>query len=385
MKQTYNRPRIVHVIAGLGAGGTEMMCLRLTRFWLDRFDQSVIALKLGSGALEAPFKELMGEELHIVPASVQSHIQVLKHLRQIIRKDPPDAILIHTFGVHHLVAAAAGRLAGVRVSAAWPGNPPPGDMASRLRWSIVVLASRILRCPIAACSEWVRRDLQGLWSSLPAGSNTIPYGIDIETIATAAADSRKETENRGPVIGMTARLDTIKDHATLLRAFAIVQKEQPAAELWIIGDGTLRHTLEALADELKIAHAVRFLGNRKDVPELLGKFDLYAFSTTRDEGFGIALIEAMAAGVPIVASDVPACNEVLAGGESGVLVPPADPASMARELLRLLRSDDERQAFATRAMARVRHQYSIQICASRWEKQLFDRTSPIAIAAPCAS
>jgi glycosyltransferase involved in cell wall biosynthesis len=93
----------------------------------------------------------------------------------------------------------------------------------------------------------------------------------------------------------------------------------------------------------------------------------------------------MAAGVPIVASDVPACNEVLAGGEAGVLVPPADPASMARELLRLLQSADERQAIASRAMARVRHQYSIEICASRWEKQLFDRTSPIAIAAPCAS
>jgi glycosyltransferase involved in cell wall biosynthesis len=362
-----------------------MTCLRLVRFWLDRFDQSVIALKQADGALEMPFRKLLDDKVHVVPARVRSHFARVKYLRQVIREQAPDALLIHSFGVHQLAAATAARLAGVHAIASKAGNPPPDDIPSRLRWSVVLLASRLLDCPISACSEWVRHDLQRLWAPLPKRSNAIPNGIDIDALSAAATASREDRDKRGPIIGMTARLDTIKDHATLLRAFAIVQKEQPTAELWIIGDGTLRDTLRALADKLKIADAVHFLGSRKDVPELLGKLDVYAFSTTRDEGFGIALIEAMAAGVPIVASDVPACNEVLAGGDAGVLVPPADPVSMARELLRLLRSGDERQAIATQAMVRVRQQYSIEICASRWENQLFGRTNPIAVAAPCAS
>ena len=103
----------------------------------------------------------------------------------------------------------------------------------------------------------------------------------------------------------------------------------PTARLRLVGHGSLRERLERQAAELGVAHAVEFLGTRSDVPELLAHADLFVFSTTPQEGLGSVLLEALAAELPVVSSDVPACRELLAGGKWGTLVPPADPAALA--------------------------------------------------------
>src|SRR5207248_2428186 len=97
----------------------------------------------------------------------------------------------------------------------------------------------------------------------------------------------------------------------------------------LAGEGSLRATLQAEAHDLGCAGAVEFLGTRLDVPELLAHARLFVFSTTRQEGLGTVLFEALAVGLPVVASDVPACREALRGGEFGRLVPPGDSAALA--------------------------------------------------------
>jgi glycosyltransferase involved in cell wall biosynthesis len=109
-------------------------------------------------------------------------------------------------------------------------------------------------------------------------------------------------------------------------------------QLWLVGDGSQRQRLENLSTSLGLADAVTFLGSRRDVPALLGQSDVFVFSTTREEGLGTVLIEALAAGLPIVASDVPACSEALAAGRWGTLVPPSDPAAMAAALIASLQT-----------------------------------------------
>jgi glycosyltransferase involved in cell wall biosynthesis len=94
--------------------------------------------------------------------------------------------------------------------------------------------------------------------------------------------------------------------------------------------------------------------------------DVFAFSTTRDEGFGIALIEAMAAGLPVVASDVPACREVLADGAAGLLVPPGDDARLAQAICALLGSERQRTAWARRALSRATDHYDADASARTW-------------------
>lgn len=377
--------KITHVIASLGTGGTEIMCLRLARYWQSRFEQSVIAWSFSSRSLEAEFVDVTEGQLSTLPNSRRSYFTQFSWIQTLLKKNKPDALLIHCLGMPHLIAAAAACTAGTTSLSAWAGNPPPQHRGARLRYSTIVLASRLLHCPIASCSASVEQELRRLGVGLPARSTMVPNAIDVAQIAMTAEISRKMRCDVRPVIAMISRLDSIKDHATLLEAFAKIHRELRDAELWIIGDGPLRADLEERTRSLGIELSVRFLGNKSNVASLLGQIDVFAFSTTCDEGFGIVLIEAMAAGVPIVASDVAACREVLAGGEAGMLVRPADPAAMAAALGRVLASRDLRDRLTRQALHRVRSEYSLESCARRWENQLFGKPLPTHLIAACAS
>ncbi len=370
MTEPSDRPALTHVIAGFDTGGTETMTLRLVHHWCGAFEQRVVALGDDSGALRDAFEAALPGGVVALGLRRFGGLGAMQAMTTTLRRQTPDALLVNCFGRHHLVAALAARRAGVRAVGAWAGNPPPQDPAALRSWAAVLSGSRQLGCPVAACSESVMAALKGVGPRLPRGSCVIPNGIDVGEIAARATIGRKGRRGDSPVVGMVARLDAIKDHLTLIRAFAIFRPAAPTATLWIVGDGPLRPALEAEAGRLGVAEATRFLGRRTDVPELLGQMDLYAFSTTRDEGFGIALIEAMAAGVPIVATDVPACREVLDGGAAGLLAPPADPVALAAGLLRLIDPPGEAARFAEAATHRARTEYAVAACARRWEAVL---------------
>lgn len=379
------RRRVMHVVRGFGTGGTEMMCLRLTRHWQKRFDQSVVSWSGAPNTLEAEFRGIANVTLEMAPAGL-GNIARGAWLRTLIQRDTPDALLMHIFGHPHVIAAFAARSAGVRALAAMAGNPPPQTVAQRCHWSAILAASRFLRCPVVSCSKAVERELNNLGAGMPVGSAPIPNGIDDDAIAAAVDTSRNVRSKSWPVIGMVARLNEIKDHATLLQAFAYLRGTHVEAELLLVGDGPLRRQLEEQAKRLGISMQIRFLGERIDVLDLLGGIDVYAFSTTRAEGFGIALIEAMAAGIPIVATDVPACREVLGGGAAGLLVPPGNAAAFACALSELLQNDERRRRLVEAARDRVKREYSIDVCARRWEQVLFPASEPAtAMEVQCAS
>ena len=376
---------VMHVIAGLGTGGTETMCLRLARHWQYRFKQHVVAWDSSSRGLERQFQNIPQTYVSVVPPDRRSHIQRWRWVRTQIAERKPDAVLLHCFGIPHLISAAAARSAGVRSISAWAGNPPSQSGTARLRFSAVLLASRIMRCPIISCSTAVAQEFEKLGIGMPSRSAIFPNAIDVADIFAAAQQSRDRRRDLRPTIAMVSRLDTIKDHATLLDAFAKVRADVPNAQLWIIGDGQLYNKIEAQADALGISNSTILFGNRPDVASLLGQADVFAFSTTRDEGFGIVLIEAMAAGIPIVASDVAACREVLADGEAGLLVPPSDADALALTLRNLLDAPELRTRISLNAMHRVRAEYSIESCAQRWETHLFGTTAPLDWTIECAS
>jgi glycosyltransferase involved in cell wall biosynthesis len=117
-----------------------------------------------------------------------------------------------------------------------------------------------------------------------------------------------------------------------------------------VGDGWLRSDAEVLAKTLKVSDRVRFLGRRSDVPELLKASDIYVHVPLY-EGFGIAVIEAMAAGLPVIASDVPGLAQVV--GDWGVRIPPKDPEALAGAIRRLLDSSELRREFAQKSIRRA--------------------------------
>ncbi len=354
-----------------------MMCLRLAAHWQSQFHQHVVAMKPDTRMLEPEFNRLANCGLTIGPEKPLTNLAMWWWLRCELKKHAPDALIIHVFGMPHLITASAARSAGIKSLAAKAGNPPPLEMSRRRRWAAITLGSKLLRCPIASCSTAVDGELRKLGVCMPKHSRPLPNGIDIASLAARAARSREKKAQRPSVIGMVARLDAIKDHDTLLQALSLVRRQVSDCELWIVGDGVRRGALEDQARSLGIADRVTFLGNRSDVPELLGKMDVYAFSTTRAEGFGIALIEAMAAGVAVVASDVPACREVLGNGAAGLIVPPGDAPKLAEAIVELLQNQELHADITSAAAFRVQHEYSIEKYAARWEALLFQDAAPI--------
>ncbi|HEY6727913.1 MAG TPA: glycosyltransferase [Polyangiaceae bacterium] len=368
---TLRPPRIVHVLGGFSVGGTERLCLAIVRQWSQKFESVVVGLDPAKHGIESEFLATQGVTIARGPGG--GHAARLSYLVRLLRRQQPAGVVVYAFGVAHLIVAvaklAARSHAPALVSA---GNPPPAG-SGRWKWRGIVLASRALGVPIMACSETVQRELGELGVGLPSGSGVIYNGCDVSGIAERARSSRGTRPVGSPfVIGMVARLNAIKDHALLLRAFAEVPVRMPerAVELWFVGDGELRPRLQALAGECGVQGSVRFFGAREDVPELLGQMDLFAFCTTRNEGFGIALVEAMAAGTPIVASDVPACREVLAAGRDGVLVEAPSVAAWSAALGSLIEDPARRAQLALQATEAVRARFSAQACAERWIEAL---------------
>ena len=161
---------------------------------------------------------------------------------------------------------------------------------------------------------------------------------------------------------MVARLDEIKDQETLLKAYAKIHKK---CNLVLVGDGNKRAYLEGIASELKLNINKIFLGSKLNVPAMLAEADIFAFSTTLSEGFGIALIEAMAARLPIVASDVPACREVLDNGKAGILIPVGRVDLWINALNQIISSPAKRDFYIDKSIRNLK-KYDVEIVKNKW-------------------
>ena len=364
-QKTKQKKTVVHVLNGLPFGGNENLCLQILHH--SPANVQNILLNLNSEHLEMlPLFEKI-PNLTIINQDYRRERRLL-FIFNLIRKlriIQPQAILSYAFGMHLFVGLAA-RLAGVSKIVARAGNPPQKEPSRLKIWKIIVLFSRLLKIPIYSCSYAVHNSLKVL-AQLPKNSQPITNGCDVEKIAARAEKTRlKRSTNSVQVIGMVARLNTIKDHQTLIRGFSIVHRQFPKTELWLVGDGEEKERLQNLVQELNLTEQVVFWGNRSDIPEILGQMDIYAFSTTEEEGFGIALIEAMAAKLPIVASKVSACCEVLGQGKAGVLVPQGDTEVFAKALEDLLSSKEKRVDWGNKAYQYAVTHHNIQRCADKW-------------------
>ena len=305
---------VFHVLGGLSYGGNETLCYQLM---LRLPGRERLLLNLGQdGELRPKFEALVGIQLFEVPYRRNGRIRFVWEVLCLLRRFRPRAVIVYPFGLHVLVGLAA-RLAGVQRILVSGGNPVPPDPKRRRQWRWILWASALLHTPIVSCSSYVDQEFRRLTRFVPRGSIAIYSGIDGE-VRTRAQAARAARTDPSPVIGMVARLDAIKDQATLIRAMVDVHRAYPTAQLWIVGEGDQRGRLEQLAAQLGLEAAIQFLGRRGDIPELLGQMDLLAFSTTRDEGLGMAITEALTAGLPVIASDVPACREALMDGRAGI-------------------------------------------------------------------
>jgi glycosyltransferase involved in cell wall biosynthesis len=163
-----------------------------------------------------------------------------------------------------------------------------------------------------------------------------------------------------------ARLSPEKDLANLLRAVALVVSKAPEFRLDIAGDGPCRTELQALAAELKLASQVRFLGEVRDIAKLLGQARLFVLPS-QTEGISLTILEAMARGLPVLATNVGGTPEIVVSGTSGLLVPPRDPVALAEGILKLWDNGDVARQMGLAGRRRVEDHFDIRTMVATYE------------------
>jgi glycosyltransferase involved in cell wall biosynthesis len=200
----------------------------------------------------------------------------------------------------------------------------------------------------------------------------VPNGIRIDAFAPACEERRAALRSvlalpeGSRIIGTVGRLSPVKDQRALLQAFARLHAELRDTALVLVGDGALRAALEAEAAALGIAEVVRFLGDRGDVRQLLQGFDAFALSSL-SEGYSMALLEACASGLPIVATDVGGNREIVADGGNGLLVPAARPEALSDALAAILGDPARAAAMGRAGRDWALREASIDTMAARYE------------------
>jgi glycosyltransferase involved in cell wall biosynthesis len=279
------------------------------------------------------------------PVSPPTDLRCLLAVRQLMYESRPQ--LVHT---HMAKAGAIGRLAAVmsysssqrpRLVHTFHGHVLKGYFAGPQQRAFLQLERLLARRTdvLVAVSGEVRDELLALGVGRAAQYHVVPLGFDLGPLLAVGTPDGPPGRLRSalglppgvPLVGTVGRLVPVKDHATLFTALAAV----PGAHLAVLGDGELRTTLESLAHELGIADRTHFTGWWTDVPSALADLDLVVLSS-RNEGTPVALIEALAASRPVVATDVGGVRSVVQDGETGWLTPAGDAPALARLVERAL-------------------------------------------------
>jgi glycosyltransferase involved in cell wall biosynthesis len=196
---------------------------------------------------------------------------------------------------------------------------------------------------LVAVSESVKQDLVALGIAPANRIRVIPVGLDLAHLTRTLPHGglrREATIPEGsPLVGMVGRLVPIKDVPTFLQAARIVVEAVPEARFAIVGDGEDRAALESLCRELGLGGKATFFGWRRDLAAVYGDLDVVV-NASRNEGTPVALIEALAAAKPVVATRVGGTPDLLGENERGRLVPPGDPESLARAVLETLEGSE---------------------------------------------
>ncbi len=358
--------RVMFVITSMPVGGAETLLVELIR----RLDRSRFLPELCCLKEPGPLGETLALEIPVHSDLLvrRSDVGVLWRLARLIERQRIDAVVTVGAGDKMFWGRLAARLAGVPViasalhSTGWPDR--------------VQLANRLL-APITdafiAVAEPQARYLAAHEGCTAAKIRVIQNGIDAERFRPRAPNEQLRKElglaAGAPVAGIVAALRPEKNHSLFLRAAARVQRGLGKACFLIVGDGPKRGELEDLARSLGIADAVRFLGTRSDVPEVLSLVDVLALSS-HIEANPVSILEAMAMEKPVVATRVGSVDKSVHDGVNGYLVSPGNETELAGRLDELLRDRARAAAFGRAGRKYVLQHASIQQMISGYEELL---------------
>ena len=375
--------RITFLIGSLDVGGAERQLVRLANM-LDRrdFEPHILTLWAGGPLLKEVRQGLPVTHLntHSIPSrhirwrslsSVRMLVAMYRHLRK------TEPTILHAYlPAAYMLGAVAGRAAAVPLIIAGRRGLASYRAYTQLRWRVMGrLANKLIDLHVCN-SEAVRTCALQQEGVDPMNTVVIPNGVDLPEVA----GTELEPAWRAPfTIAMIANFFAYKGHATVLRAVALVVRTHPELKLVLFGDGVERRALEQMCADLKLGGQVIFAGRQPNASRYLSGFDLAVLGSAH-EGFPNALMEAMAAGLPVVATAVGGIPELVRDGVHGVLLQPDDPTSMAAAITWMIEHPERRHLMGRAAKHHVASHFGtsamVRQTAEVYESLLAARLSP---------
>lgn len=356
--------KILHLVLNLNYGGLEKFVIELSHSFSNEIDTTIVCLE-EAGALANCANNLDIISLNEPPGL---KFKSIFRIKEIVKNN--NIQMIHTHNeAAHFYGSVAGILCGVPVVHTRHGR----YLHNNRKMILLNILSSFLSSKIIGVSEDITKLIKHSEYIPQKKIMTILNGVDTDKFCPSKNEKKINSQqpNLSFCIGNIARLVEVKDHKNLINSCVKLIDSNKKFKLIVVGDGPLRIKLEKEVEKLNIQNYVKFMGSRNDISELLKGFDIFVLSSI-SEGISITLLEAMASGLPVVATNVGGNPEVVVDGVTGYLVPPENPDLLAEKLEILLGDSGLRFQLGQAGRERVLQKFSIKKTAQEYEKLYSD-------------
>jgi glycosyltransferase involved in cell wall biosynthesis len=366
------RIRIVRIVTRLNIGGPTAYLMALTKAldpscydqWLVSGVEGPLEGSMQSRVAAAGIHPILIPEMVGVPSLGIRDARALQRIRHLLRRVQPDIVETH-LSKAGILGRLAARLEGVpSLIHVFHGHVLSGYYGplktSLARWTESTLARRTDR--LLAVSAGVKAELTRYGVAAAGRFTVVEPALPLDALIGGPGQRGRFRRDIGVdggtrLVGIVARLSPIKNHELFLDAARIVSRQRPDVRFVVVGDGPLRAAVEARAGQLGVADRMTFTGWRHDLPSVYADLDL-AVLCSNNEGTPFALIEAMAAGCPVVATRVGGVPDIVADHKTGLLVPPRSGMALADAILRLLGNPELASRLASAARCHAKRRFA---------------------------
>ena len=366
------RPKVCFVIPSLSGGGAERVAVQvLNALDDDRWQRSLFLFERSG-----PYLADVSPSIQVEATAAPSRVGRWRALRRFVRRERPEVVVAFLSYLSVLTAvraAAAGARVVFDVGTPVSAFLADADYTWSRRWLRQLFAAAMrVGCAatdrIVATSQGVADDLVARYGARAARVSVVPNPVDFARIGAAAQeplDAPTAARWQPPVVVAAGRLAGVKNYPLLIEAFAALRRQIPAS-LFILGDGAEEADIRRLVHAFGLDACTCLCGFQANPWKYIARADVFAL-TSRYEGFGNVVVEAMACGVPVVATASPGTREIVSPGADGFLVEPHEPSAFARALADILSDAALRRRMAAAARTKA-ERFRTHAVASAYER-----------------